>query len=216
MTEPARARHGLGATLKRWRTPIVLLPLFAALVYSGTVGAQMLWGETRATPTASPTVTCWDGTEDTEEACPEPTGVAGLRWVFPSFRPNTDACREVVYEDAGSTGPLEYVCRVRVAGTKARVRYSERSNLQRGLNYFGKRYDGFDPEPVAAGSRLAFRSDEPFKNGTYEVTVAYVEHPFAVTVNAVNERLRDRVLRQSVNLRPARYLSVRPPEDDEA
>ena len=217
MTEPARDRRGLGATLKRWRAPIVLVPTLVALVYSGAVGAQMLWGEPRGgfRDTAQPVVTCWDGTADVAEACPEPTGLAGLKWVFPSFRPGSEACRKVVYDGAGASGPLEYRCRVRVDGTVAQVRYSERSDLTRGLAYFAKRYDGIEPESTANDTRLAFRDPEPRRNGTYEVTVAYADHPFAVMVSATNERRRDQVLREAVDLRPARYLAVQPPADDE-
>lgn len=212
MTEPPPEPRGLGATLKRWRTPLVLLPLLVLLGYSGAVGAQMLWGETRSS-TAEPVVTCWDGSEATVDACPTPSGEAGLRWVFPSFRPASDSCREVVYENV-SAGPFEYLCRVRLQGSTAEVRYSKRAGLERGLAYLSRRYEGVEPTEVARGSRIVYRDSEPRKNGDYELTVAYVDHPFSVTVSADNERRRDRVLRTSVDLRPAQYLSVRPPDED--
>ncbi len=213
MTEPPRERRGLGATLKRWRAPLVLIPLLALLGYSGAVGAHMLWGETRS-PTAEPVVTCWDGSDATADACPVPSGAAGLRWVFPSFRPNSESCREVVYENV-SVGPFEYVCRMRVQGTRVKVSYTKRAGLERGLAYLGRRYDGVEPEEVARGSRIVYRDPEPTRNGSYELTVAYLDHPFSVTVSAPDERLRDRVLRESVDLRPARFVTVQPPEDDE-
>jgi len=208
MTEPAPARRGVRATLLRWRAPLVLVPLLVAIVYGGAVGAQMLWAEPTSTPAPEPVVTCWDGSEEVATDCPAPTGPAGLRWVFPSFRPGDQRCSKVVYEDKGASGPLEYSCRTRVEGTTARVRYSERSSLQGGLTYFDKRFDD-DPQPVAAGTRLLYRDTAPRRDGTYEATLAYVNLPYAVTVNAVNERLRDRVL-DDVRLRPERYLRVRP------
>ena len=211
MTEPDRARRGFWATLFHWRTPIVLIPLVIGLGYSGAVGAQMLWAEVTPTPVTAPVVTCWDRTADAAADCPAPEGLAGMRWVFPSFRPGADKCKQVAYKDNGTPRPLEYSCKVRVAGTTARVNYSERSDLERGLTYFANRYDNVRPLAIGGGARLIYRDPEPQKDGTYEVTVAYTTYPFAVTVTAVNERLRDRVLDDEVKYRAARYLVVRPP-----
>jgi hypothetical protein len=214
-SEPAPTRRGLRATLLRWRAPLVLVPLLVAIAYSGTVGARMLWGEPTRAPEAAPVVTCWDGSEEVAADCTEPTGVAGLRWVFPSFKPGEQRCSKVEYENAAS-GPLEYACRKRVEGTTARISYSERATLEGGLTFFANRYDGVDPVPTAAGTRTIYRESEPRGDGRYDVTVAYVNHPYAVTVTAVNERLRDKVLSDAVTFRPERYLMVRPTPASEA
>ncbi len=215
MTEPERDRPGIGATLLRWRAPLVLIPLTLALAYSGMVGAQMLWGQDAPAAATEQVVTCWDGTEAFAAGCPETTGVPGLRWTFPSFEPGSSQCRKVTYRGDPATRPLEFSCRTRVDGTAARISYSERSNLERGLAYFDKRYQGVRPTRIGAGTRIVYRDPEPRKDGSYEVTVAYADHPFAVTVNAVNERLRDRVLDDSVSSRPARFVQVRPAKSAE-
>jgi hypothetical protein len=195
----------------------VLVPALAGIAYGGAVGAQMLWAEPDSAVAPEAAVTCWDGSAGTGDDCPPPTGRDGLRWVFPSFRPAEQRCRRVVYEDAGAMGPLEFACRQRIEGSRATISYSERSDLDRGLAYFAQRYDDVDVRRVADGTRLLYRDDTPRPDGSYEVTVAYAAHPFAVTVSARNERLRDTVLEESVRLRPERYVRVRPaPADPQA
>lgn len=225
MTEPDRAdastpgsdkptRRGLWATLLRWRAPIVLIPLVLALGYSGAVGARLLWAEVTPAPVAAPIVTCWDDSEAIAADCPDPAGLPGLRWVFPSFRPAADRCKKVVYRDVGTPRPLEHTCTVRVGGGKARISYSERTDLESGLRYFDQRYAGARPVRTAGGARLIYSSSTPRRDGTYDVTVALTTYPFAVTVSAVNERLRDAALKNKVTYRANRFLSVKPPEDD--
>ncbi len=224
MTEPDRAgasasgpdaptRRGIRATLLRWRAPIVLIPLLLGLGYSGAVGAQLLWGEATPEPAPARVVTCWDDSASAVADCPDPAGLPGLRWVFPSFRPAKGSCEKAADRDTGTPRPLEYTCQVRVGGGKARVTYSERSDLERGLRYFTKRYDGVRPVRTAGGARLVYRSTSPRKDGTYDVTVALTTYPFAVTVSAANERLRDAALKKRVTYRDAQFLTVRPPED---
>ncbi|CAN5362572.1 hypothetical protein BH09ACT12_BH09ACT12_34210 [soil metagenome] len=210
MTEPDRARRGFWATLFHWRAPIVLVPLVVGLCYSGAVGAQLLWAPAPPASAPAPVVVCWDRSQHPATECPPPSGLPGLRWVFPSFDPSDDTCSTVVYKDNGSPRPLEYSCKVRIAGTTAWVNYSERSSLDRGLNYFANRYDGVRPVEIAAGTRVVYRDPAPRKDGTYEVTVSYTRYPFAVTVSAVNERLRDKALKKAVTFRPERFVLVRP------
>ncbi len=170
----------------------------------------MLWADIGPRDLPPPVVTCWDGTEAAADDCPALEGLAALRWVFPSFRPDADGCEPVAYQDIGTPRPLEYACPVRVGGRRASVNYSERSDLARGLSYFDNRYT-LPPEKVARGTRLVYRDAEPRKDGTYEVTVALTKYPFAVTVSATNERLRDQALDTYVRFRPSGTLLVRKP-----
>ncbi len=223
MTEPDRAgastpgpdrptRRGVWASLRRWRAPIVMIPLVLGLVYSGTVGAKMLWAEVNPEPAPEPVVTCWDDTEATAAECPAPAGLPGLRYVFLSFRPAADGCKKVTYPESDFPRPLEYRCTVRIDGGRASITYSERSDLDRGLTYFDKRYD-VRAVRTNGGARLRYTDSEPRKNGTYEATVALTSYPFAVTVSAANERLRDAALDERVRIRADRFLTTRPPED---
>lgn len=224
MTEPDRAgastpgpdqssRRGLRATLLRWRAPIVLVPLLFGLGYSGAVGAQMLWAEAAPDPVPEPVVTCWDDSASIAADCPDPAGVPGMRWVFPSFRPGSDRCTKVAYRDTRTPRPLEFTCQVRIGGGRAEISYSERSDLERGLAYFAATYDGVLPVREAGGARLVYRGTAPRPDGTYAVTVALTPYPFAVTVSAANERLRDAALDNRVRFRNDQFLTVRPPEE---
>ncbi|MGA8846373.1 MAG: hypothetical protein WB471_07150 [Nocardioides sp.] len=224
MTEPDRAyastpgpdvpaRHGFWSTLQRWRTPLVVIPLLLGLGYSGAVGARLLWADVTPTPAAAAIVTCWDGSEAVAAECPDPAGLAGLRWVFPSFRQAAEGCSKVTYPDTGVPRPLEYACKVRVRGGRASVNYSERSDLERGLRYFDQRYPDIRPVRTAGGARLIYSSSTPRKDGSYEVTVALTTYPFAVTVSAATERLRDAALEKRVTYRADRFLSVQPPPE---
>lgn len=206
-------RRGFWATLRRWRAPIVLLPLILGLGYAGVVGARLFWAEVTPTTVAAPIVTCWDDSEAIAADCPDPTGLPGLRWVFPSFRPAADRCSKVTFRDVGTPRPLEHTCTVRVAGGKASISYSERTDLESGLRYFDERYAGSRPVRTAGGARLLYSSSAPRKDGTYDVTVALTTYPFAVTVSAGNERVRDAALQRKVKYRSSRFLTVQPPED---
>lgn len=211
-TDTDRDRRGIRSTLLRWRAPLVLVPLLLALGYAGVLGARLLWAEVAPDPVTAPVVACWDGSEASAPDCPPPTGLAGLRWVFPSFRPFGGACDKVVYKKGRGTRPLAYVCTVRLGGRTARVTYSERSDLEGSLDFFARRYDEVRPVSTAGGARLVYSDPAPRKNGTYEAAVALTTYPFSVTVSAVNERLRDAVLDKRVGYRASRFLRIQPVE----
>lgn len=208
-------RHRLGAALRRWRAPIVILPLVVGLGYSGVVGARLLWTETTPDAATGPVVVCWDGSEAVAADCPDPAGLAGLRWVFPSFRLGADGCKRVTFRDTSTARPLEYTCTVRARGGRAGVKYSQRSDLQSGLDYFANRYDGVRPERTAGGARLVYRDRARSDRGSFDVTVALTTYPFAVTVSADTKRVREAALAKWVSFRDDQFLSVRPPEDDQ-
>ena len=203
------ALRSFGRFLRRWRAPLVLLPLLGLLAYAALVGGRMLWEDLPESTPAARSVTCWDGSESPRTDCPVPTGAAGLRWVFPSFRPS-GRCVAATFADDGGPRPTQYDCTLRLGGAPVTVSYSQRSTLTRGLSYFAKRYDGIQPRTVAGGERLLYRDAAPRADGSFEVTASYARYPFAVTVGAPSLALADRALADLVDFRPAAFVLVRP------
>lgn len=207
-----RAALAIGRFLRRWRAPLVLLPLLAALGYAALLGGRMLWAEVPSSPPTARSVTCWDGSESPRADCPVPEGAAGLQWVFPSFRPNGGRCVEVAFPDNGGPRPTQYDCEARVDGAAVTVGYSQRSTLTRGMSYFAKRYPGVEPKEQAGGERLLYRDAAPRADGTFEVTVSYTKYPYAVTVSAASLALADAGLDELVQFRPSAFILSRPAE----
>ncbi|MBS45969.1 MAG: hypothetical protein CMH83_22905 [Nocardioides sp.] len=207
MSSPSSRSH---ARRNRILRTLVVLPLLAAaLVWAGARGASMLWAERPVREAPPPTVVCWDGSEQVRADCGEPTGQVGLKHVFPSFTPKSRLCSEVTYDRDNGTRPYEWRCTREVNGQRVRITYTERSSLQRGLAFVAKQYRGTDPERVAGGDRLVYRSDKKVKNGRFRLTVAYADHPFTVEVLAPTKRSRDAALDQVVTFRPAAALDIR-------
>ncbi len=205
-----RALCAFGRFLRRWRAPLVILPLLVGLVYAAVLGGQMLWGDRTEEPVAAPDVTCWDDTEAPRAQCPAPTGVSGLQWVFPSFKPRGGRCEKVSFRGPTQTRPVQYDCVQPVAKSKATISYSQRSTTKRGLTYFEKRYAGTKPVKAAGGDRLVYRA-APRPDGTFETTVVYADHPFAVTIAADSKKVANAALERKVQFRPAGFMRVKPP-----
>lgn len=205
-----RALRAVGGFLRRWRAPLVLLPLLVGLGYVALLGARMLWEEVPSPPPEPRSVTCWDGSESPRVDCAAPAGAAGLHWVFPSFRPKADRCIEVLFPDEGGPRPTQFDCTQRLQGSSVTVSYSQRSTVARGQSYFNKRYPGIEPREAAGGDRLTYRDAAPRSDGTFEVTETYTAYPYAVTASATSLALADAALDQLVTFRPAAFVIVRP------
>lgn len=205
--EPERAERPLVVRLLlRWRAAIVLVPLLGGLLYAAAVGADKLWADLPDQPMPPALQTCWDGVD--AETCDEPAGVRGLRWVFPSFRPGTGSCTEVVRDQRRRERPLEWACTARLDGSRVTVTYSVRTSTEAGIAYLRRTFDE-PPQPAADGDRLVFADTGAGPDGRYEVTVAYAEHPFAVTVSCITLRLCDLALDELVDFRDADQVLTR-------
>lgn len=204
--DEVRERHVVLRTLKRVRALLVLLPLVAALLVVAGIGASKLWAELPQRTDVSPEVTCWDRTVRPVDECTEPAGPFGLRWVFPSFRADDPRCEKVARTSRDEARPLEYACTYSFDQRPVRVTYSVRTSLHQGLAFLERRYDA-PPRRDADGERLVFRASSP--SGVHVTTVAYADHPFAVTVEAPEPGLRDDALAELVQFRPAEQVRVR-------
>ena len=154
-------RHVLGF-LHRWRLPLVLVPLVAGLLVAGVMGAAMLWADLPDRKAAGPaTVVCWNGDELPSADCAQPTGAAGLRWVFPQFRPHSRRCHRLVRPSGESTRPSQWSCSAFFRGTRVVVVYSHSSTLREGLRYFRTRYASAEERRSANGERVTWRVNDP-------------------------------------------------------
>lgn len=200
-------RHVVLRTLRRVRVAVVLVPLVVGLLVAASIGAGKLFEDVPQRAAPSPDVTCWNGSESPVTACPEPRGKFGLRWVFPSFRPDQTSCAPVSRRKRAEVRPVEFACDLRYDQRPITVTYSARTSLKEGLSFLERSY-GAAPEPEADGDRLAFRSKKP-DEGLYRVTIAYADYPFSVTVEAPEIGLRDTALDELVRFRPATQVLVR-------
>jgi hypothetical protein len=177
-----RLRRGM-RWVRRWRAPMVIVPLFAMLTIAGAVGAQMLTAEVPPASTESD-VACWDDRQvESVDECSAPTGAAGLRWVFPSFHPNGETCRDVLDEEPDRLGMWE--CDKVVDEHQATVTYIHLAGVASARRFFDRRFDGQQREEVhtAEGelSRYVWRQPSGARS---ELVTMYVDHPYAVHIRA--------------------------------
>jgi hypothetical protein len=200
-----RALRGIA----RWRTPIVVFPLLAGVAIAAGTGAQMLTAKIPTDTRAE--ITCWDGgAARAAEDCAPPSGVAGLRWVFPTFHPQRDDCVDVLVEHPEYPRPAMYACELKVGRRWVAVTYMQLADVDAGRRYFEKAFPGSVREKVrgAGGTPYRYvwrkRTDDAFV-----LASMYVDYPFAVTVSASAAEDRDRGLRKLV-FRPPDRMRVAP------
>ncbi|MFB9315355.1 hypothetical protein [Nocardioides plantarum] len=193
-------------TLLRLRSVLVLVPLLAGLLIAAAIGAGMLWADIPDRQLTGPDVTCWDGQSAPVTDCTEPRGRRGLHWVFPSYQIRDERC--VPLERRGSSSPYQVACALRFDQRPVTVTYTARSSADDLLKALRASY-GAKPVSEADGERLVFRGSSAGSNGLYRVTVAYAGHPFSVTVEAPDRRVRDTALDELVTFRPADQVVVR-------
>lgn len=198
----------------RWhsgRTTLVVLALLAGLVAAGAVGANLLFAEIPAKGPDPVSVSCWDGEQRADpDACGQPTGVRGLRWVFPSFHPSDEGCRNVLDEHPEFQGPTMWACDVEIAGSPVLITYSELTEIEESLRYLERNYAGVERTTVKSddGNTLRYEWRRPFEDG-YVLISVYAEHPYAVEVRAEDEVLREDALATVVKFRAPSALSYR-------
>lgn len=152
------------------------------------------------------TYRCWTGRRvaDAEE-CPEPTGVAGLAWVFPSLDP--EACVDMLATRSSPRLRELYECEVDVAGSPVTVDYVEWRSTADALDY----YDGWGARRVsirgAGGRPLRFGWLDTTPGGSYVGALAYTDAPFSVSVTAPDAATRSRAGDEVIRLRPTAHLS---------
>ena len=202
----AGERNVVLRTLLRLRSVLVLLPLLAGLLIAASIGAGMLWADIPERKLTGPNVTCWDGQEAPVTDCTEPRGSRGLHWVFPSFKPRDERCEPA--KRLSKTSPYVVACTQRFDQRPITVTYTARSSADDLIKALRASY-GAKPVSEADGERLVFRTASAGSDGLFRVTVAYAGHPFSVTIEAPDSRVRDTALDELVTFRPADEIVVR-------
>lgn len=214
---------------RQWRRAGVAFAVVAVATL-GVAGAELRFGDPRPSghvvrpaPTATPTTPgtgtpspttqpdpppafrCWTGARvATLDDCSDPTGAAGLAWVFPSL--DLDACTDrLVTEESPMLRQL-YECRVPVAGRTVTVAYAEWRSAADALDY----YDAQSPRRVSirgkGGRPLRFGWLDVTASGAYTGALAYTDAPFSVAVTAPDEATRIAAAHDVVRLRPTAEL----------
>jgi hypothetical protein len=128
---------------------------------------------TSTTPTPTPEVRCWDGTGAQRlRDCPEPSGPAGLAWVFPHLseqkcgRP-TDTAPGVV---------LRILCSARLSdGSRIQLGYYQWESVRAGVDFY-------EAQGLDRADANGFRSWSGRSGDTLKAALLYADAPFSQSV----------------------------------
>ena len=210
---PSRIRRVL-RRIARWRTPIVVFPLLAALAIVGGMGAQMLTAKIPP-PDTHAEVTCWDGARArSADACTAPSRMEGLRWVFPTFHPNRDDCVDVLLTHPEYLRPAMYECDFKVLRHWVKVTYMELAAVDAARIYFEKYFAQSSREQVRTAEGTPYRYVwRQHTDQGYELASMYIDFPYAVSITAPAAVYRDRALREVEFRHPDKISVADPPSD---
>jgi len=131
-------------------------------------------------------VTCWNGEETARRGqCTTPRGVAGLKWVYPSFERDFNGC-QAVPDPTPAEKVSAWFCPF-AGHPQEGVRYNEWSSASDAEAWHELHYRSYDPEPLHMGSRRVgdlwrrLKSDE---NGLFTATAVYQDWPFSTSVQS--------------------------------
>lgn len=204
-------RGGQGRRPGRWRTLLVVLPLLAGLAVTGLVGQRLLWAQ--VDPADAAWVTCWDGgSAPRASACTLPTGVAGLRHVYPAFTPARSDCVDELARHPAYRRPTMWTCRVPLGpGRVGLVTFSEvdevertATTLTRAYGERGRRHEGYAGTP----DRLLWRAAEPDADGRWALAALMTDYPYLAEVRAPGPEAASRLMDRFASPRPAASLAV--------
>lgn len=157
-------------------------------VAAPTAGATTV-GPPQASPTGEPepseseepseepegAVTCWDDTTAAAlDDCSMPTGVLGLRWVFPSL---TDARCASPITDAGDGAKTRLLCITKLAdGNRAQLGYFEWDSVEQGQKFYDEQELGNKAEEDGIVAWAGTLGDQG------KVAAMYADAPYSVTL----------------------------------
>lgn len=193
------------------RTVVVLGLMLTVVLVGGAIGARMLLADPDDS-SSGPRVRCWDGKELARDDCSQPTGQRGLRWVFPSFRPQDGSCRDLAADDDGALATT-WKCDDRIGGRPVQITYAEFDSAAAGLDLLGQQYaDGIRRDVVLDGEpyRFVYRPSAESGSDGFELASAYQDHPFGVSVLAETSQDARAALENLVRFRPPDLIPGRP------
>jgi hypothetical protein len=175
--------------------------------HGGAAGGQPTTSASATVASTSPAPAapyrCWDGSDAQQlKECSHPTGVEGLRWVFPAMA--DDRCAKA--SKPGDGAELRVLCvHVLEDGTRAGVGYFEWSSVKAGKRFYGAqglaptKAKGPDGRPVSFGffgveddqvKSASLFADEPL---SFTITFPVGITPTAQDVRALSPRPVDQL-----------------------
>jgi hypothetical protein len=158
------------------------------------------------------TVTCWDDSvAPTAAGCGKPNGVEGLRWVYPSFDPET--CPLVASKPARQF----WVCTTfdTPSGQPAQIRYTWWHDPATGrAHYESKDRPGETMRTAIYGAdgdivRYVWRYPGVDHDGQSTMSSMFVDLPYSMSVDAANASDREAVFKGKVRFRAPEKLTAR-------
>lgn len=137
-----------------------------------------------AETTEPPTFRCWDGGTATRlESCPQPSGAAGMAWVFPSSTGATCST------EAGSQRASEAECAPAVGDATVRFHYSEWRSREALETYYGANTVAVIEAPDGRADLSAVQVVSRDSSVGYKVAIYYADPSarWSVTIYAADE-----------------------------
>ncbi|MBF4163674.1 hypothetical protein [Nocardioides acrostichi] len=198
----------------RARTAAVVVPIVLGLAIAAGYGSRLLWHQV-APAASSGEVTCWDGSgADAAVDCALPSGVKGLAWVFPTFKPAKQDCTDELASHPAFTRATMWSCRQTVQGRAVSITYSQVASVSQTRRTLDRQL-GADQRsrstPRGAGPRFRWQPAR-IADGRWRSALLVGSQPYLVEVTASTAQDAADVLKRRVRVRPASELLVQPSE----
>ena len=127
---------------------------------------------------------CWDGrVADSAAACSVPSGLKGLRWVYPSFEQDRAECRRI-RKPLSPRKVLVYFCPFTVDNPDEGIRYSEWVSAPAAQETITRDFDPWLEPKVQeeSGAWSVWIRESADEQGWFSSAVAYRDWPFSAEV----------------------------------
>lgn len=127
---------------------------------------------------------CWDGrVTDSAAACSVPSGLKGLRWVYPSFEQDRAECRRI-RKPLSPRKVLVYFCPFTVDNPDEGIRYSEWVSAPAAQETITRDFDPWLEPKVQeeSGAWSVWIRESADEQGWFSSAVAYRDWPFSAEV----------------------------------
>ncbi|MEZ0579845.1 serine/threonine-protein kinase [Nocardioides sp. MH1] len=165
---------------------------------------------TQPPPTPVDDVTCWNGmTTSSAQQCPDPSGVAGLEWMYPSFDRRECGPKRLPYPRL-----TVWQCpKVTAAGDPVLIRYTEWQSAALADASYASKDRGSHQTFIRSADgdvvRTVWRYDGFNREGRVTLSSVYHDWPFSVSVEGASQRAIDDGLRELVLQRKPDHVLTR-------
>lgn len=200
--ESTRAKDGATQVAPRRRGLRITAVVAVVVLLGGAVGGALAAGglfqgedepsardsDGSSSPTTDGTAAlqgphCWsdpDTVVASLDQCLPPTGVNGLKWVFPSI---DDDCTDVKKVDLTINRPELHECRVTLAdGSEVKVNYSQWNSPSGGRAVYDRDPDLTPGPDIRSGGKVAFHQWSGIGKGLSKYARTYADYAFGFTI----------------------------------